>query len=103
MMSTARLTRWALLALVLADSVLLAGRAWAAGQLPSARAPFARTPFSAPLPSGFLAVGTAYEPPARFRCALVQYTSSHCSTAAIRFPRRGSWPLPSAVRAASWL
>lgn len=97
MMSTGKLTRTALLAVVLADAALLAGRARATTQLHAARAPFSRALRQVPLPTGFLVSGGAYVPPSRLRCAAVT-----ASTAAIRPPWRGGWPLPSAVRAASW-
>jgi hypothetical protein len=79
----------ALLVLVVADGLLLAGRALAAAQMHAARAPFARAQFSALLPTGFLATGSAYEPPSRFRCALLQYTSSHCEYCRDQVPLAG--------------
>jgi hypothetical protein len=89
MMPATKLTRTALLALVLADAALLAGRAWAAIQLHASRAPFSRALRQAPLPSGFLSDGGAYDPPAWFRCALVQYTSSHCEYCRDQIPVAG--------------
>lgn len=89
MMSTGKLTRTALLAVVLADAALLAGRARATTQLHAARAPFSRALRQVLLPSGFLVSGGVYVPPSRLRCALVQYTSSHCEYCRDQAPLAG--------------
>lgn len=66
-----------IVALVIAAAGLVL-RAGAQHRLHSARMPFNADPSAVSPPAGFLASGKPFGLPQQFRCALLQYSSTHC-------------------------